>query len=221
MHQSETALIFGLPYDPWIVTMSFVVTGLIVVFSFFASRRITQIPRGWQNIMEILIEFIENAIRGSLGERGIKYTYFFGSLFVFILIANTLGLIPGLASPTRDVSVTLCLAFLTLIWMHYISLRENGIKLYLKHFMDPNPLFLPLHLIEMVTRPLTLALRLFGNIFAGEVLLEVLTKICFPIPMPAIWLLFSLAIGGIQAYIFTLISIAYTGLTLGEPDSHH
>jgi F-type H+-transporting ATPase subunit a len=220
MHHSEVARIFSLPYDPLIVTMSFVVTGLIICISFFASHRINQVPRGWQNIMEILVEFIQNAIRGSLGERGIKYTYFFGSLFIFILVANTLGLIPGLASPTRDVSVTFGLAFLGLIWIQYISLRENGIKVYLKHYFEPNPLFLPLHLMELVTRPLTLALRLFGNIFAGEILLLELTKIAPP-PLPAIWLIFSLGIGGIQAYIFTLISIAYAGLTVGEPDSHN
>jgi F-type H+-transporting ATPase subunit a len=206
---------FGLQCDLWITIMTWVVMSLIILMVWLGTRKLDWIPKGWQNVMEMLVEFIENSVKDSLGTAGLKYTYFFGSLFLFILVANMLGLVPGLASPTREVSVTLALAFLVVVWMQYITLRECGLVCYLKHFIEPFPPFILINLMELVTRPLTLALRLFGNIFAGEILVEVLTK-NFPILAPSLWLMMSVFIGGIQAYIFTVLSLAYTGLSINE-----
>lgn len=211
---------FGLKFDFWIIIMTWVVMLILILTAWLISRKIRWIPKGWQNLLEMAIEFIENSVQDSLGKSGVKYSYFFGSLFLFILISNMLGLIPGLASPTRDVSITLGLAFLVLIWMQYIGIRENGFWHYLKHFVSPNPFFLPINLLELATRPLTLALRLFGNIFAGEILIEKLTE-TFHVVVPSLWLLMSIVIGAIQAYIFTVLSLAYTGLTLEEHSEEH
>ncbi|HYH02276.1 MAG TPA: F0F1 ATP synthase subunit A [Bacillota bacterium] len=209
--------LWGLEFDLWIILMSWMVMGIIIFLVWLGVRKLSWIPSGWQNVMEMLVEFIENSVKDSLGEHGIKYTYFFGSLFLFILVANMLGLIPGFASPTRDVSVTMALAILVVIWMQYIGIRESGLLKYLKHFVSPSPAFFPLHLMELFTRPLTLALRLFGNIFAGEILVEKLTE-TFHLVIPSVWLLMSVMIGGIQAYIFTVLSLAYTGLSIEEHD---
>lgn len=206
---------WGLEFDLWIILMSWLVMGVIIFLVWLGVRKLSWIPGGWQNVMELLVEFIENSVRDSLGNHGIKYTYFFGSLFLFILISNMLGLVPGLASPTRDVNVTLTLAVLVVIWMQYIGIRESGFLKYLKHFISPSPAFLPLHIMELFTRPLTLALRLFGNIFAGEILIEKLTE-TFHLFVPSVWLLMSVMIGIIQAYIFTVLSLAYTGLSIEE-----
>ncbi|HEY8464695.1 MAG TPA: F0F1 ATP synthase subunit A [Bacillota bacterium] len=209
--------LWGLEFDLWIILMSWLVILIITLLVWLGVRKLSWIPSGWQNILEILVEFIENVVTDSLGAKGVKYTYFFGSLFLFILFANMLGLIPGLASPTRDVSVTAALALLVLIWMQYIAIRESGMINYLKHFFSPNPVFFPLHLMDLFTRPLTLALRLFGNIYAGEILIEKLTE-TFHLVVPSVWLLMSVMIGGIQAYIFTVLSLAYTGLSIEEQD---
>jgi F-type H+-transporting ATPase subunit a len=206
---------FGLELDLWITIMTWLVIGIITVIVWLASRKLAWIPGGWQNLLEITVEFIEDSVKDSLGVHGLRYTYFFGSLFLFILVSNMVGLLPGMASPTRDVSVTLALAFLVVVWMQYIGVKENGFFKYMKHFISPSPLFLPLHLMELFTRPLTLALRLFGNIFAGEILVEKLTE-TFHIFIPSIWLLMSVVIGAIQAYIFTVLSLAYTGLSIDE-----
>jgi F-type H+-transporting ATPase subunit a len=206
---------FGLQCDLWITIMTWLVMGVIILMVWLGTHKLDWIPKGWQNIMEVLVEFIENNVKDSLGTAGLRYTYFFGSLFLFILVANMLGLVPGLASPTREVSVTLALAFLVVVWMQYIALRECGVVRYLKHFIEPFPPFILINLMELVTRPLTLALRLFGNIFAGEILVAVLTK-NFPILAPSLWLMMSVFIGGIQAYIFTVLSLAYTGLSINE-----
>ncbi|MGD8400491.1 MAG: F0F1 ATP synthase subunit A [Bacillota bacterium] len=207
--------LFGMGFNVWIIGMSWLVIGIIALFVWLGVRKLSWIPRGWQNILEMLVEFIENAVKENMGVKGLKYTYFFGSLFLFILISNMLGLVPGLQSPTRNVSVTAALAILVVIWMQYIGIRENGLLNHLKHFVSPNPAFLPIHIMDLFTRPLTLALRLFGNIFAGEILIEKLTE-TFHLIVPAAWLLMSVMIGGIQAYIFTVLSLAYTGLSLEE-----
>jgi F-type H+-transporting ATPase subunit a len=209
---------FGLDVNLRIMIMIWIVMAILIVMAWFATRRLSWIPKGIQNVMEMAVEFIEDMVKGSLGEHGVKYTYFFGSLFLFILVANMLGLVPGFASPTKDVSVTLSLAFLWVIWMQYIGIRENGIIGHLKHFLQPYPPFIVLHLLELGTRPLTLALRLFGNIFAGEVLLEKLTE-NFHLFAPSAWMVMSVAIGGIQAFIFTVLSVSYTGLSVSHEDN--
>ena len=205
----------GLTFDPWIIAMTWVVMGSIILLVVVASRKLDRIPKRWQCLLELTVEFINNTVIDSLGRHGVRYSYFFGSLFLFIFFSNMLGLVPGLASPTRDVSVTLGLAVLVVLWMQYIGIRENGLVGHLKHFVAPNFFFLPLHLLELFTRPLTLALRLFGNIFAGEILIEKLTA-TFHVAIPSIWLLMSVVIGAIQAYIFTILSVAYTGVTVME-----
>ena len=94
--------LFGLQVDLWIAIMTWIVMGILIVISWLATRHLSWIPKGMQNLLELAVEYIENLIRGSMGEAGIKYTYFFGSLFLFILVANMLGLVPGFSSPTRD-----------------------------------------------------------------------------------------------------------------------
>lgn len=205
----------GLAFDMRIISMTWIVMGIIILLVIWGSRKLDRVPKRWQCLLEITVEFINNTVIDSLGLHGIRYSYFFGSLFLFILVSNMLGLVPGLASPTRDVSITLGLSILVVIWMQYIGIKENGWAGHFKHYLTPNFLFLPLHLLELFTRPLTLALRLFGNIFAGEILIEKLTA-TFHVIVPSLWLLMSVLIGVIQAYIFTILSVAYTGVTVME-----
>ncbi len=214
-HSSNILTWSGLTFDLKIIAMTWVVMGIIILLVLVASRKLDRIPKRWQCLLEITVEFVNSTVVDSLGKRGIKYSYFFGSLFLFILVSNMLGLVPKLVSPTRDVSITLGLSVLVVIWMQYIGIKENGLVGHLKHFVTPNFFFFPLHLLELFTRPLTLALRLFGNIFAGEILIEKLTE-TFHIIIPSLWLLMSVVIGAIQAYIFTILSVAYTGVTVLE-----
>lgn len=214
--------LFGLEFNMVIMIMIWIVMLILISISWYASQKINWIPKGWQNIMEYAVEFVDNMVKGSLGQGGSKYTYFFGSLFLFILVSNMMGLIPipGFVSPTRDVSVTLSLAVIWVIWAQYISIRENGLKGHLKHYFQPIAPFVLIHLMELVVRPMTLALRLFGNIFAGEILLEKLTQ-NFPILVPSLWIIVSMAIGGIQAFIFTVLTVSYTGLSVSHEDNSH
>lgn len=210
--------LFGLQIDLWIAIMTWIVMAILIIASWFATRHLSWIPKGMQNVLEIAVEYIENLVRSSMGEAGTKYTYFFGSLFLFILVANMLGLVPGFASPTRDLSVTACLAILWVVWMEYIGIRENGLKAHLKHYIEPMPPFIVVHLLDLFTRPLTLSMRLFANIFAGEVLLEKLTEI-FHLIVPGVWIVMSIMIGTIQALIFTILTVSYTGISVSHEDN--
>ena len=214
--------LFGLEFNLWLIIMSWITMAILITIAWLASRKINWIPQGWQNVMEYAIEFIENIVKGAMGEAGTKYTYFFGSLFLFILVANMLGLIPGLSSPTKDISINFSLAILWVIWMQYIGIRENGVIGHFKHYLQPFPPFVVIHLMEMGVRPLTLSLRLFGNIFAGEILLEKFTE-NFHYIVPSLWIAMSIFIGAIQAFIFTVLTVSYTGLAVAHQDKseHH
>ncbi|HEX3044287.1 MAG TPA: F0F1 ATP synthase subunit A [Bacillota bacterium] len=211
---------FGLQVDVRVIEMSWLVMAIIIGVAFLASRKIRWIPKGWQNVMEYAIEFVQGIIRGGIGEIGLKYTYFFGSLFLFILVSNELGLVPGFTSPTANVSINLCLAIFWVIWMQIIGIKENGLKAHLKHYFQPFAPYLLIHLLELCVRPLTLTMRLFANIFAGELLLEILTE-NFKLFVPSVWILMSLLIGAIQAFIFTILTVSYTGLSVSHEDNSH
>ncbi len=191
------------------------VTVFLLALAFFATRRMKMIPGPLQSLLEMLVEFMEGLVKANMGEKGLVYLPFFATLLFYIFIANMVGLIPGLRSPTADVNVTFGLAVSVMVAMQYVSIRAHGFFGWLAHFFRPNFLFFFLHLMELITRPLTLALRLFGNIFAGEVLIVILYTLA-PIGVPTLWLALSLLIGAIQAYIFTVLSLAYTGMAMED-----
>jgi len=197
------------------VLTSLGVTVFLFLLAFIATRRMKLIPGPLQSLMEMLVEFMENMIRENLGEKGLVYLSFYATLLFYIFIANLVGLIPGLKSPTGDINITFGLAASVMLVMQYVSVKAQGFNGWLSHFFRPNFLFFFLHLLELVTRPLTLALRLFGNIFAGEVLIIILYSLA-PVVVPTLWLAMSLAIGTIQAYIFTVLSLAYTGTSVED-----
>ncbi|MNI01655.1 ATP synthase subunit a [compost metagenome] len=122
-------------------------------------------------------------------------------------------------SPTADVSVTAGLAIIVFILMNYLGLKLNR-KHYLKHYLEPFPIFLPLNIIENLAKPIALAIRLFANIFAGEVLITVILKMgFFGIPFMAVWQGFSIFVGALQAFIFTILTMVYIGqATIHEED---
>jgi len=193
------------------------VTAVLLITAFFATRRLKLVPGGFQSILEMLVEFFEKNVQENLGRHNSAgYFYFFTSLFMFLLISNLVGLIPKMTSPTADVSITAAFAIVSIMLVQASNIKVHGFFGWLKHFFQPFWWFLPINLLELVTRPLTLALRLYGNIFAGEVLLKTLNNGYSVILTPTIWLAFSVFIGVLQAYIFTALSMAYTGTAMEE-----
>jgi F-type H+-transporting ATPase subunit a len=133
---------------------------------------------------------------------------FIGSLWVFLVIANLSGLIPGVHSPTRDLSATSALAILVFFSVHWFGIRSQGVKAYLRHYLTPSPILLPFHLISEITRTIALAIRLFGNMMSLEMAaLLILVVAGFLAPVPILMLHIIEAL--VQAYIFGTLALIY------------
>ncbi len=212
--------VFGVDIMAQIFTMWIIMT-IIVVLSFLATRNLSNYPKGLQNIMEYFVETFINLFDGVMGKgKSVRYIPFLGSMFLLILLSNYSGLLPGAGMysafmpPTNALSVTIGLAICTFFASHYYGLKEKGLK-HFKHLIEPYPLFLPLNLIEEIVRPLSLSLRLFGNVYGEEMVAAVLLGIIpFFLPVPA--QLLGILFGGVQAFVFTLLSAIYIGTATSE-----
>lgn len=194
-------------------------TGLLVFLMVFPiTRGLKLVPSGWQNAMEMIIETLCEKFEGTLGPNYRKAVTVLLTLFLFIFVGNELGLLPTphlIVSPTNDLNTTLGLAVAASIVIHIMYIQNKGGLAYFKHFFKPFVPFVLINIMEELAKPITLAMRLFGNILAGEILLEVLYSLA-PVGVPIIWLVFSLVVGLIQAFIFTILVAAYLGGALGE-----
>ena len=159
----------------------------------------------------MIIEPLCSQFERNMGSHYKKVVYFLLTLFLFIFVANEIGLLPTAhltASPTNDVNTTLGLALTGTLCIHFVYIRNRGFGKWLKHFFEPMPPFVIINIVEELSRPVTLAMRLFGNILAGEILLEILYALA-PVLVPLLWVVFSLVVGLIQAYIFTTLTSIY------------
>jgi F-type H+-transporting ATPase subunit a len=181
------------------------VTGL---FTWLASRQLSLEPGLLQTAIEGIVSSIEDAIRAVAPEQTQLLLPFIGSLWVFLVIANLSGLIPGLHSPTRDLSATAALAILVFLSVHWFGIRSQGLKSYLHHYLTPSPILLPFHLISEITRTIALAVRLFGNMMSLEMAaLLILMVAGFLAPVPILMLHIIEAL--VQAYIFGTLALIY------------
>lgn len=187
-------------------------TALIVFLVVFAASRGKKlVPTGVQNCVEILVEGLLSQFEKNVGPKYRQVVPSLLTLFLFILTANQLGLLPTehlTASPTSDINTTLGLALAVTLLIHVLFIANQGVGKWIKHFFEPFPVFVFINLVEEISRPVTLAMRLFGNILAGEILLELLYALC-PWLIPIIWIAFSVFVGCVQAYIFTTLSSVY------------
>lgn len=187
-------------------------TAIIVILCVLAATRgRSLVPSGWQNLIEMVIEGLCSQFESNVGSRYRQVATVLLTFFLFIFTANQIGLLPTehlTASPTNDVNTTLGLAIASSLILHFYFIKNKGFGHWIKHFFEPFPVFAIMNLIEEVARPITLAMRLFGNILAGEILLEILYFIC-PWFVPMIWIGFSLFVGLVQAYIFTTLASVY------------
>ncbi len=217
----EVAHIAGFTFNVETIYMTWLTMAIILVIAFLATRGLKMVPSGWQNAIEMVITALHGQIDATMGERGRMLAPLIIALFMFLLVGNWIGLIPTLASPTNDLNTTLGLALMVVVMLHVLGLYFKGMG-YIKHFFQPVPVFVIINAIEEVAKPITLAFRLFGNILAGEILITILL-ILMPVWMPVpsvIWLAFSIFVGGVQAFIFTMLSMAYLSNGV-KKDEHH
>lgn len=194
------------------ITHAIVVTWVIMLalalFAWVGTRRLGLQPGPLQVVLEGIIEAIDDAIRSVLPGHSEQVFPFIATLWIFIVSANLIGLIPEIHAPTGDLSVTSALAILVFLSVHWFGIRIEGVKQYLRHYLAPSPLLLPFHLISEITRTLTLAVRLFGNMMSLEMAaLLVLLVAGFLVPIPLLMLHIVEAL--IQAYIFGVLALIY------------
>ncbi len=165
---------FGLPHH---VVFSWVVMLALVLVGVAAARRPSLVPTGLQNAMEAVLEFVLALIDDVIGPEGRRFLPLIATLGLYIFSANLLGLVPGFTAPTDNVNTTAACAIVVFFSYHWIGIRKNGLGPYLRHFMGPMPalapLMIPIELISHFARPLSLTLRLFGNMLGGHILLSI------------------------------------------------
>ncbi|MCQ2363736.1 MAG: F0F1 ATP synthase subunit A [Acidaminococcaceae bacterium] len=214
IHYAATQVADGIVINMQTMYMTWLSMAIVFVLFMLAAKNVQMVPSGIQNVMEFFIDFLSNLMKDQLGEDGAKkMAPFVITLFMFIFIANELGLSPQVfmpihfewTSPTNDINTCFALSVTVALGVYVVGVARKGIG-HFKHFISPSPAFLPLHLLDEVTKPLTMALRLFGNILAGEILLGVLYQLS-PWIIPEFWVMFSLFIGFLQAFIFTMLTL--------------
>ncbi len=209
-----------IPVDHLIVTQWAIILVLGLI-TFFATRNMQVIPRGLQNAVELLVTFTYDFFTQVIDQEHTakKYAPLLSTFFLFILLSNYSGLIPGAAHiegfqpPTSNWNVTVTLALITAFTVHIAGFSEHGAH-YLGHFVSPNPAFLPLNLLEEVAHPLSLTVRLFGNIFGEEMIIAYLLFLA-PFLVPSALMALSVMLGAIQAVVFTLLSASYIAASAG------
>lgn len=221
---------FGFTLHEWTPTIMSCLVGLVLVgFSLYATRRMEKIPRGAQAFAEIVVEGLYNFLSDSLGKHTARYLPFLGTLFLYIILMNLWGLIPMMHSPTNKINTTLSMAIPVFVFYNYEGIRLKGLK-YFKHFFEPlfmAPIMFPLHVIGELVRPVSLSVRLFGNLTGEDLtlaLLVMLTPFVFnfiPVPIHLVMVLMALLFSTIQAIIFTLLSTVYLSLAIEEHEEGH
>lgn len=186
-------------------------TGIAVLLglaSFVAGRRLRVEPALWQAALEGAVTALRDAIASVAPREADRLLPFIGTLWIFILMSNLVGIVPGLESPTGNLSATSALATLVFLSVHWYGIRTCGVRAYLRHYLTPTPIMLPFHVISELSRTIALAVRLFGNMMSlGMTALIVLLVAGFLVPIPILMLHIVEAL--VQAYIFGMLALIY------------
>lgn len=220
----------GLASLPVHVATTIVISIGLLALAALARRQIAAAPNAVipddtltaRNLLEIYLEKFTELVEGVVGPHSRQYVPFYATLFLFIVVSNLVGLIPGFLPPTSNVNVTLGLGVTSFVMYNYYGFRAHGGS-YLKHFLGPiwwlAFLMLPLELIDNFLRPVTLNLRLLMNMFADHLVLDIFTDLTKLI-IPVVFLMLGTFVSVIQAFVFTLLSLVYVALAVGGHEEH-
>lgn len=199
------------------------ITLIVGLVCWLGTRNLSRVPGPLQNLLETAYLALEEFIVGMMGPRGRDWVFLIGSCFTYILLCNLFGLLPQGESPTSNINQTVALALTVFFFIHYAGFRSQGLH-YIHHFMGDiwwlAPIFFVIHVIGELARPLSLAMRLFGNIRGEDITLCILFFLVpFLVPLPMIFLMAFTAL--IQAMVFSMLSMAYISGALPEEGSSH
>jgi len=189
---------------------SFAITAALGLASFLLTRRLSVAPGRTQAALELIVSTIDGEIRDVTGRDPGPYTPLVGTLFLFLVVANSVEIVPLVHSPTARLETTMALALVVFFSVHVYGVRANGLHGYVKHFVQPSPLLAPIHVLSELTRTFALMMRLLGNIMSHGLVLATVVSIAgllVPVPIMA----FGLFVGLVQAYIFAMLATVYIG----------
>lgn len=203
------------------IGFSLLASVVLILASMVATRRYSKVPRGLQNVMEWTVGLLRNLVNGLVGPAGDRYLPYLGTIFLFIFTMNLLGLIPAFRSPTMTLSTTAALGITTFIMVQAYAIRATGPVQYVKHFMGDvlwlAPLMFVLEVVGELARPVSLSLRLYGNIFGEDSVIENLLHLGGGIPLQLPILFLGLLTCFLQAFVFTCLASIY----IGQKIAHH
>lgn len=213
--------------DPLHAVPDYIVMAVIVVVVLslvlgLSSRRLSLVPSRGQTVLETLYQAFEGLTLDTIGPQGKRYLPVIGTVGLFIFGCNMIGLVPGFMSPTSKLNVTLGCALTVFFYYHWQGVRSQGLK-YFKHFMGPipalAPLMIPIEIISHFSRPVSLSMRLFGNIFAEELLIVIMASI-IPFLLPLPFMAVAIFTSVIQAFVFVLLACIYIAGAVAHEEEH-
>lgn len=196
--------------------MSWLTCAIVILIVTIATSGSKMVPGRLQAFLEMIFDWLGGLMEDNMSKEGRRMMGpFIITLFLYIFVANEIGLLPQVlhsmhfTSPTNDINVAFGLSIMVVVTQYLVGIYKKGFGFF-GHFVKPFAVFLPLNIVEEIAKPVTMALRLFGNILAGEILLIVLYQLT-PWVIPEVWVLFSLCVGVLQAFIFTMLTIIALG----------
>lgn len=224
-----TAEYFGLTFNTDTIFATVVAAAVVLILGFWLRATVSaETPGKMQLIWEALVSWVNETVEANLGRLHPFVVPLAFALFIFILVANWLHFLPThhhLVAANADTNLTYAMAFIVIVGVHVFAVRHHGIGEYLKGYLKPYPVMAPLTILEELIKPFTLALRLFGNIFAGGIMISLIGLMPLYVRwLPStLWQLFDMFIGLIQAFIFALLTILYFGMAASGHggDEHH
>ena len=197
------------------VIATWVIMMVLVSGSILVTRRLTLVPSATQAAFELIVDTVDDQIRDTMQVEPGPYRAFIGTMFAFIFVANWSSLIPGVQPPTAHLETDAALALLVFAAVIWFGVRAGGVRGYLSTFATPNPVMIPINLLESVTRIFSLLVRLFGNVMSGVFVVGIvlsLAGLLVPIPLMALDLL----TGAVQAYIFAILAMVFIAGAVGD-----
>jgi F-type H+-transporting ATPase subunit a len=202
------------PWENWITVELLVVAIILIVFGLLRSKLSVDKPGSFQLSFEAIYKFVSGQTSESIDHHADRYIPFVGSVFIFILFLNLIGIIPGLESPTMSPAVPLAFAIAVFLYYNWMGFREHGVGKYLLHFAGPvwwmAPIMIPIELISHFARPLSLTIRLYANMFAGERVTVTFLTLTYLL-LPAVFMGLHVFVALLQAFIFMLLATIYVG----------
>jgi len=196
--------------------MTWVVIGLILLFAWLATRQRKMVPGPWQMIAELLVGWFKELVRDALGEAyEERYFPLICALFIFLLLCNWVGIVPGLEEPTKDLNTTLGLGVMGFVIAHGTAIKVKGLKEYIKEYFEPMFFLMPLNVVGEVAKVISISFRLFGNIMGGSIIIIVVSHLIWGLLLPPfLYGFFGLFVGTVQAFVFMMLTLVYISVQI-------